>query len=1469
MNNKVLYEKLKIIGININEVYDTFLKFLITNRSLNQIYKEINQCNLNITNNDQDNIDINCPCKSNERNILLRKNELFKSSNFPESILNKALIQYEFESILNMEINDITGSGESVTLDDYCWVEKYDKDTMIQVMEKYKAIYPEVLYKISSFENGTLVIMKSPGPTGCLVSETFEKSQVKNKVNFGLFYEYYDNRKEFLECPELKYIPKKNNEETQDKKILEEQQDIKKNVVSKKKGKKANEKEKEKEKTVTPEKSKTNKKGEKNEKIDKKKNNSPPNIKKSAKTNEVIEPAKEPIAIENEKLPTNYIYNISNDIVQYNDRNLYVYPSDGVIIQIKTINSLTYDSVPQIYYNIISPIATLSYGVNSNDKYMNYLYVNFSDDSTFSFKLSKEGKTNIQFYTNEGILSEYYEDGRIKQKLTSYNKYNIKYQVSDKIELYRIVLPGGKILKVKSTQNYEVYYPNGNITYYDNNGEWTTINEEGKCIQTNSSNEIKELPSLNVFYERLPVPNETKHIRSDMVISRYTDGLHRIVDFPNGIKISSSITKIVDIKDLKSNLNLNASNNIINHQQKLKDFDSLVNVYEFKMHQINVNNYDEEFKINEIINNKYIQYSCESDGFPKTIHYNGGTEIHSIYKSCEIIQYMTVTDEKKLICNKIRILKSGSSIDIFMDGKVCFIPYYNDNLSSSNYSRYNIDIKSEELIINDVTGKDVRIVQNRIYNNDDESNKESGNNNDDINKGSSNDNDNDNKESYNEKKEDINENINENNNENNNVNNNEYNNDSQNNKITNNEDINESTINSQNISKNSINKEAIEAMVYINSNSIASKNHIIESSNNSLLEDYGKQNIENEKKEETKFINNFYKKISTGKLLKYTNLNSDTDNNKDKIDINSKSICGLFNISNINKDVFSLKEDALNNSVIEKLMNTSFTEKILTHGNAPKLFFIYNDGTGIELLRDIDVYHIINEMNINIENDIIEEPLTDNSNGKSIIIVKKLDTNNILLKPDSKILIYKQLNRYPSLTLTDRKQVLDELIYYNNWLEMHNTFMENNCNIIDGIYNNIKIKDKDNEENINDDNTKKIMSNKLFYDNDKEETESEILQKYSELLLRNSIKSSNLELNNNKNIVEEINPNEVSEEHKRRYKILKNIEANEPKSRPVKGILKIDEEIKKSVRESAIFPKYFDTIDPSKIPKEDLNKYKKNDVKKKEWKNTNVMKLTNINSSISIKKKRNNDNKLINDDSKNSSLTSLYCSNSSVSLQNKMNVNNNYNNSNDNNNNISEESKECVSEKYMSNTEIESLDNDLIYKVKPNFDYQIIETGAKRKLKTISTVNESKSLDLLYTEASTNSNTINIKNLEKIYKTKFKYLLNVEPKSCEFGIIKENTKNTMKVSVLNKSNDIVRFKIIQPNSEYIRIKYKIGPVSPGLQIKMIVEVTAPETNSQLSINDFGQIITENEIIKIPISVVILPNKEFNEYNKKQ
>jgi hypothetical protein len=204
-----MYEKLKIIGINIKDVYDTYLKFLIANRSLKQIYKEMNMHNPNILDNEQFHSNIKCPCNSNNREILLRKTELFNSTAFPESVLNKILIQCEFESLINMEINDITNSFKSVALDEYCWVEKHDKDTMTQIIEKYKSVYPEMIYKLSNYENGTLLIMKSPGPSGCLISETFEKSQVKNKVNFGLFYEYYDSRKEFLECPELKYIPKK------------------------------------------------------------------------------------------------------------------------------------------------------------------------------------------------------------------------------------------------------------------------------------------------------------------------------------------------------------------------------------------------------------------------------------------------------------------------------------------------------------------------------------------------------------------------------------------------------------------------------------------------------------------------------------------------------------------------------------------------------------------------------------------------------------------------------------------------------------------------------------------------------------------------------------------------------------------------------------------------------------------------------------------------------------------------------------------------------------------------------------------------------------------------------------------------------------------------------------------------------------------------------------------------------------
>ncbi|OUM63209.1 hypothetical protein PIROE2DRAFT_10299, partial [Piromyces sp. E2] len=1421
MNNKLLYNKLKIIGIDINEVYDTFLKFLTINRSLKCIHKEMNFHQPNVLYDNQFHTNVKCPCILNNRDILLRKTELYNNTDFPESILNKALLQCEFESVMNMEINDITNTAKSVVLDEYCWIEKHDRETMIQIIEKYKSIYPEMIYKLSNFENGTLLIMKSPGPMGCLISETYEKSQVKNKVNFGLFYEYYDNKKEYLECPELKFIPKKNNDYDQDKKTSEDQSDGKKNGMSKKKGKKTNEKEK----PVAPEKGKVqvNKKGDKTdkvekvEKVDKKKNNPPSNGKKLPS-----EPVEEPPVVENEKIPTNYIYNTDNDIVLYNDRELYVYPNDGNIIQIKTINSLTFDSSPQIYYNIFTPFGSISYGNNKNDKYSNYLYINYNDDSTFSFKISKNGKSNIQFYTKEGILAQYYEDGKIKQKLTSYNKYNLKYQVSDKIELYRVIIPGGKILKVKSSQNYEVYYPNGNITYYDNNGTWTSINEKGKCVQTNSSNEAKELPPLDVYYERLPIPYETKHIRSDMVVVRYIDGLNRIVEFPSGINISSYINKKNETENNNNNSSevshSNKSN--VNTPPKIEKFDSLVNVYQFSMHKLNVNNYDEEFKMNETLNYKDMEYKCESNGYPTTIHINGGTEIHTLYKNCKIIQYMSVCEEQKLVCQKIRILKYGSCFDLYMDGKICFIPYFNDdsNLTSNKCSRYNIDIKSEKLTVNDVTGKEYKIIQNRV---DPELLGE-----------------NDKCSSDNMTKDD-----------------------------NNNNDCN----GSEKSLKSDVNIERKDFNALNNEDANSSTKSLNENINEELNENDEKIDIKNDNKED-KFINNKYKKISSYRLLKYCN--SDKNSNEEATEVNKKDLCGLFNVSHMSNDIFSLNEIPSNTSLIKNLMKTSFCEKIITDGNAPKLFFIYEDGTGIEFLRDIDVFHTINEMNINIDKDLIEEPLTDKSNGISVTITKKLDTKNIGINIiDSKIITYKQLIRYPELTLSGRKHILEELTYYSNWLDMHKTFIEDNNNVLDSIYNNIKIdntttaatdnnndNNKDNNENDSNNNNNEnqcdennLNNNKLIYGANKEETENAILEKYSELLLRNSIKSSNYEIENAKKEYREVNKNEVSETHKKRFKILKNIEASDKKERPVRGILKIDEEIKNSVRESSIFPKYFDTIDSSKIQKEDLSRFKKKESKKKERKNSNMVKLSNIHSSISIKKKN---NEALENKSESSSLSTIILNNNSI--DNVKNI------EKEKETKVTEEFSNKASEESLNNTESQSSLGDTKYNTKPNIDYQIIEAGAKRKLKTISTVNESKSLESLISKTTLNSGTVNIKKLEKLYREKFKYLLNVDPKSCGFGNIKENTRNVMKVNIMNRTNDLIRFKIVQPKSDFINIKYKVGPISPGLQIKIIVEIVAPKTNYEFSVDDYGQVITENEIIKIPITATILPINNYNE-----
>ncbi len=353
------------------------------------------------------------------------------------------------------------------------------------------------------------------------------------------------------------------------------------------------------------------------------------------------------------------------------------------------------------------------------------------------------------------------------------------------------------------------------------------------------------------------------------------------------------------------------------------------------------------------------------------------------------------------------------------------------------------------------------------------------------------------------------------------------------------------------------------------------------------------------------------------------------------------------------------------------------------------------------------------------------------------------------------------------------------------------------------------------------------------------------------------MKSDYDELNNNKSAYKEVNPNEVSENHKRRYKILKNNEIIDKKEKNIKGILKIDEEIKNSVRESSIFPNYFDTIDSSKLAKEDLSKYKKKDTKKKERKVTSSLKFSNINSSISIKRKKN----IMENNSTNSSLSTILFNNNDKSNNSKIIV--------DNNNEITEVSKDKSSEMSLKSTESLISNGELKYKIKPNINYQIIEAGAKRKLKTISTVNESKSLESLISKATLNSNTVNIKKLEKIYKEKFQYMLNLDPKSCEFGMIKENSMNLMKVNIMNKTNDIIRFKIVQPECEYIKIKYKVGPISPGLKIKITVEIISPKTENKFSINDYGQIITENEIIKIPISATILPNDEYEKYTEQK
>lgn len=99
----------------------------------------------------------------------------------------------------------------------------------------------------------------------------------------------------------------------------------------------------------------------------------------------------------------------------------------------------------------------------------------------------------------------------------------------------------------------------------------------------------------------------------------------------------------------------------------------------------------------------------------------------------------------------------------------------------------------------------------------------------------------------------------------------------------------------------------------------------------------------------------------------------------------------------------------------------------------------------------------------------------------------------------------------------------------------------------------------------------------------------------------------------------------------------------------------------------------------------------------------------------------------------------------------------------------------------------------------------------------------------------------------------------MNPSQCRFGSLKQGKKYQISLSVSNVGHDSTRFKVKGPTAgQVIKIEHRPGLVAPGMKVRIDVILNAQlgDEESQ-SIEDKIQIITEAEIITIPISASAL------------
>jgi hypothetical protein len=101
----------------------------------------------------------------------------------------------------------------------------------------------------------------------------------------------------------------------------------------------------------------------------------------------------------------------------------------------------------------------------------------------------------------------------------------------------------------------------------------------------------------------------------------------------------------------------------------------------------------------------------------------------------------------------------------------------------------------------------------------------------------------------------------------------------------------------------------------------------------------------------------------------------------------------------------------------------------------------------------------------------------------------------------------------------------------------------------------------------------------------------------------------------------------------------------------------------------------------------------------------------------------------------------------------------------------------------------------------------------------------------------------------------------VIPASAKFGNVVAGTERIVQLTMTNVGLDSARFTVRQPKTEGIKIRYKHGPVAPGMTAQLSIVLNLPNQScEQYQIVDEFQLVSETEILHIPIKATINHNK---------